>query len=109
MLSHKVQKMVDDENQAEEINNPVADSDEAESDSTPANIIDKIELKSSESKQLIDISKRLENIKDNKAEETVKLIVKWIKEGYNPIIFCRFIPTAKYLGEYFKRPAAKEY
>ena len=102
MLSRKAQKLSDDENQAEEISNPVADSDEAESDSTPANIIDKVELKSSESKLLIDISKRLENIKDNKADETLTLITKWIKEGYNPIIFCRFIPTAKYLGEYYK-------
>src|SRR5690606_37668934 len=62
----------------------------------------KIELKSGESKLLTDISKRLESVKDNKAEEALKLITKWIKEGYNPIIFCRFIPTAKYLGEFFK-------
>jgi len=102
MLSRKAQKLSDDLDEQTEISNPVADSDETESDAAPSNLIDKIDLKNSESKLLTDIAERLENIKDNKAEETVKLINKWLKEEYNSIIFCRFIPTAKYLGEYFK-------
>lgn len=102
MLTRKAQKLIDDEDQHEEINNPVADSDETDSDATPVNLIEKIELKSNEVKLLGAISKRLENIKDNKAEETLKVIKEWLKEGYSPIIFCRFITTAKYLGEYFK-------
>jgi superfamily II DNA or RNA helicase len=102
MLTRKAQKLTDEEEQQEEIINPVADSDETDSDATPANLIEKIELKSNEAKLLGDISRRLENVKDNKAEETLKVVKEWIREGYNPIIFCRFIPTAKYLGEYYK-------
>ncbi len=102
MLSRKAQKLSEDEDDQIEIINPVADSDETDSDAAPENLLEKIELKSDESKLLSEISKRLENIKDNKAEEAVKLIHQWLKEGFNPVIFCRFIPTAKYLGEYFK-------
>lgn len=102
MLTRKAQKLVDEEFEQEEITNPVSDGDESDSDSIPANLIDKIDLKSNESKLLSDIAKRLENIKDNKADATLKLVTEWIKDGYNPIIFCRFIPTAKYLGEYLK-------
>jgi len=102
MLSRKAQKLTEEEEQQEEIKNPVADSDESDSDATPANLIEKIELKSNEAKLLNDISVRLENVKDNKADKTLEIIKDWIKDGFNPIIFCRFIPTAKYLGEYFK-------
>ena len=102
MLTRKAQKIVDEEFEQEEITNPVSDGDESDSDSIPANLIDKIDLKSNESKLLSDIAKRLENIKDNKADATLKLVTEWIKDGFNPIIFCRFIPTAKYLGEYLK-------
>jgi len=102
MLSRKAQKLSDEPDEQIEINNPVADSDETESDAAPVNLIEKIDLRSNESKLLSEIASKLGNIKDNKAEETLRIITQWIKEGYNPIIFCRFIPTAKYLGEYFK-------
>lgn len=102
MLTRKAQKLSDETEEQTNIINPVADSDETESDAAPVNLIEKIELKSGEAKLLSDGAKQLESIKDNKAEETVTIINRWLKEGCNPIIFCRFIPTAKYLGEYFK-------
>lgn len=101
MLSRKAQKIKDDEGSVDAIMNPVADSDESDSDSTPANIVQRIGLGKSDSKLLTEISEKLKNVKDSKAEEALKHALTWIKEGYNPIIFCRFIPTANYLGEFF--------
>jgi superfamily II DNA or RNA helicase len=39
---------------------------------------------------------------DQKLEVTIKRMKQWIKEGYNPIIFCHYIPTAKYVAERLK-------
>ncbi len=101
MLSKKAKKLSDQEVD-EIIENPVAEKDEGETDATPANIIEKADFTTTESSNLKSIAKELENIKDNKADKAVEIIKGWLKEGFNPIIFCRFIPTAKYLGEYFK-------
>lgn len=103
MLSKKTEQIEQEDVSIDDIvENPVADSDEFYSDTIPTNVIDKADLNSSESKFLKEISKRLERVKDNKAEVALKQILQWLKEDFNPIIFCRFIATAKYLGEYFK-------
>jgi superfamily II DNA/RNA helicase len=103
MLSRKAQKIeIIDNDGAELIVNPVADSDESESDAAPINLFDKIELKSSEAKLLKNVADRLTKVRDNKAKEAAAITIKWLKEGYNPIIFCRFISTAKYMGDYLK-------
>jgi hypothetical protein len=36
--------------------------------------------------------------KDEKLKKAVDLIKGLISEGYHPIIFCRFIPTAEYVA-----------
>lgn len=46
---------------------------------------------------------------DRKAATTRSLLVKWLKEGYNPIVFCRFIQTAKYLGRLLGDGLRKEF
>jgi len=37
--------------------------------------------------------------KDQKLQQAIKLVKSFIAEGYNPILFCRFIPTADYVAE----------
>ncbi len=101
MLSKKAQKLIDQEDE-ELIENPVADKDEGETDAAPDNLIDKVDFTATESSFLKSLAKGLETIKDNKAEKALGIIKEWLKEDFNPIVFCRFIPTAKYLGEYFK-------
>ncbi len=48
------------------------------------------------------MAERLTNLQtiqfDHKAGQTLKIVKQWLKKGYNPVIFCRFIATAKYLG-----------
>ena len=110
MLSKKAQQFtteIDDGNNVE-TTNPVADSNDIDSDSLPINVLDKAEFPSTEGKKLNEIARKLVGIKDNKAEAALKITNDWLKEGFNPILFCRFIPTAKYLGEYFKDKLPKD-
>ena len=88
--------------------NPVIDTDFGEeSDNEPSDLIFKTAFSSSEErtiKFLIDELAKLGNLKDDrKAFTTSALLIKWIKEGFHPIVFCRFIHTAKYLANYLHR------
>lgn len=60
----------------------------------------------SESKRLLGYAKKMEALvgvqHDQKAKEALAQIKAFIERGYNPIIFCRYIQTANYLGEIFK-------
>ncbi len=107
MLSKKALNISEEAFEEEVIQNPVADTEGTESDALPLEILDKSELKKSESKFLNDLVAKLENVKDNKAAEAIKITLQWLKEGFNPVIFCRFIETAKYLGDYFKEKLPK--
>jgi superfamily II DNA or RNA helicase len=40
----------------------------------------------------------LQGDKDEKLKKGIKLIEKLIKDGFSPIVFCRFIPTAEYVA-----------
>src|SRR3984893_17552974 len=37
---------------------------------------------------------------DRKLQELLEILKSLLKEGYHPIVFCRFIPTANYLGSW---------
>lgn len=37
--------------------------------------------------------------KDAKLQQMLKLVAQLVKDGYAPILFCRFIPTAEYLAK----------
>ena len=40
---------------------------------------------------------------DAKLQNAVKLISDLVKDGFNPIVFCRFIPTAEYVAEELRK------
>ncbi len=50
----------------------------------------------------------LEGAADTKLGELTKLVKKLLKDGYNPIVFCRFIPTAEYVAEHLGTRSAKD-
>ena len=41
--------------------------------------------------------------KDEKLQKAVKFVKEFLKDGYNPILFCRFIPTAEYVAEELRK------
>ncbi|MCA9861298.1 MAG: SWF/SNF helicase family protein, partial [Thermomicrobiales bacterium] len=46
---------------------------------------------------------QLQNLQDDaKAAAALEILQEWIKGGYHPVVFCRFIATANYLGTLLK-------
>lgn len=100
------EKMSDDINVADEPNPLIDGSLEASNDYEPTGIINKVDLTSYENKKLTEFTDELKQLQDInsdlKAQKAFDVIKQWLKEGYRPVIFCRFIATANYLGEIFK-------
>ena len=104
MLRNRIKKLPDEDEFLDNEPNPILDDDySGDSDFVPAQVMGKNDWTRTEIKKLNDLATQLEslgNLEDDlKAAFTLEIISEWIEEGYNPIIFCRYIPTAKYLGE----------
>ncbi len=115
MLKNRSAKRKDEivgiEEEIQNIENPNIEKLEQDTDTVQSDLIEQIELKADELEEIDRISDALKNLsglqKDLKANEALTIIKKWIKEGFNPIIFCRFISTANYLGELFREQLPK--
>ena len=93
------------ENEAE--SESVMDQDFSTDDNLPLSVLGKASpVNDTESKRLLGYARRMEGLygieHDQKAKEALIQIKTFIERGYNPIIFCRYIQTANYLGEVFK-------
>jgi len=53
------------------------------------------------------IADSLSGEKDEKLNKAIKLVKDLIKEGYCPILFCRFIPTADYVAKALRKALPK--
>ncbi|WP_285565942.1 helicase-related protein [Actinoallomurus iriomotensis] len=49
----------------------------------------------------------LEGTADAKLTELTRIVKDLLAEGYNPIVFCRFIPTAEYVAEHLRTKLGK--
>ncbi|MEU5769575.1 helicase-related protein [Streptomyces asoensis] len=82
------------------LNSDAADSDALEGmDVAPGAETDESPVKS----QLAELAELTEQLKGPEKDLKLKALIKHLKallaDGYNPIVFCRYIPTAKYLAE----------
>ena len=87
--------------------NPIMDDDyDSARDYTPINIINKTDWTDTENKKLNKLADQLSELhgveNDFKAARALEIVGRWLKEGYNPVVFCRFIRTANYLGDILK-------
>jgi superfamily II DNA or RNA helicase len=85
----------------------ILDDDFSQVDALPANLeADITRISSQESARLKAFAEKLDALRginnDHKARKAILLAQDYIKRGFNPIIFCRYIPTANYLGDIFK-------
>ena len=83
--------------------NPAIDTDFGEEgDTEPVDLISNAELSNTEEKNLKYLMEELDKLgnlrDDHKATAALKIIKDWIDNGYNPVVFCRYIRTANYLG-----------
>ena len=71
-------------------------------DTLPTDLLDKSEFSDSEVRKLRSLAGDLDNLKgldkDRKAKKAYQIIREWLEEGLNPVVFCKYIETAKYLG-----------
>ena len=72
-------------------------------DTLPTDLLDYSSFKDSEVRKLKQFSDELEKLvgpsKDLKAKKTLNLLRDWLKDGLHPVVFCKYIETAKYLGD----------
>lgn len=111
MLVKKAQKKKITDEEDELVSNEaesesVMDNDFSTDDNLPLSVLAKgSAVNDSESKRLLGYAKRMEDLygieHDQKAKEALLQIKTYIERGYNPIIFCRYIHTANYLGSIF--------
>ena len=52
---------------------------------------------------LADLAENLKGANDNKLQQCIPHIKNLLKDGFSPIIFCRFITTAEYLAEELRK------
>ncbi len=56
-------------------------------------------------RRLLEMAREAEALfgeEDAKLQTIAKLVKSLVKEGFNPILFCRFIPTAEYVAEHLR-------
>lgn len=112
MLKKRMEKEAAEE-EVETSINPLIESDFGEEgDNAPSDLIEKAELSTVETSDLNDLAKRLAafdgSSKDRKALEVAKLVNQWLLDDFNPIIYCRYINTAEYLGSIIKESFASK-
>lgn len=114
MLQNRLEKLPVSE---EEISgdNPVYDHSEAgfENDNTPSHLVQQTEWNQRQKQQLKSFIQSLEGFKnpnvDRKLLGAQAVLEDWLSQGVHPVIFCRYIETAKYLGEQLKALLSKKY
>jgi superfamily II DNA or RNA helicase len=86
--------------------NPIFTSEESDSDVTETELIEQIEFQEDEIETVDKLIASVESLmslkNDQKAKLTVAQVKDWVKDGIYPIVFCRYIATAKYLGDLLK-------
>ncbi|MFI1710933.1 helicase-related protein [Streptomyces griseoruber] len=86
------------------LNSDAADSDAMEGmDVAPGAETDDGSSGSSVKSRLAELAERAAQLEGPEKDLKLKALIKHLKallaDGYNPIVFCRYIPTAKYLAE----------
>ncbi|MEO0477619.1 MAG: DEAD/DEAH box helicase, partial [Planctomycetota bacterium] len=85
--------------------NPVGDRlFGVETDNVPTQVMDSDDWTEHQRRQLRGFAKRLNAMSgvrdDQKLYAASVVLEEWIEQGFHPVVFCRFIPTANYLGEH---------
>lgn len=66
---------------------------------------------SSTRRKLLEFARQAETLvgpeKDTKLARLTEMVKRLLNDGYQPIVFCRYIPTAEYVGEHLRKALAK--
>jgi superfamily II DNA or RNA helicase len=110
MLQGRINRSTEEDAPAYE-ENPVIERLEEDTDSTQMELLEQAGLAQSEMdvlKSLAEDLQKLSGIKqDLKVAEALIRVKELIKGGFNPIIFCKYIATAKYVAEVLRQELPK--
>lgn len=95
-----------------DVENPVRDTEFGfEGDNAPTSVIEHTDWSANQRQQLKGFADRLRDLSgifdDSKLSSAAMIAEDWLDEGFNPVVFCRYISTAKYVGEYLE-PVLKQ-
>lgn len=107
LLNRQHRKMDDEELDAYQLEmNPNFEKLVDDTDTGRVELLDNADFAFDEVEELKVLSEKIRTLygleHDTKAKETLDIVRGWIKEGYNPIIFCKYIYTANYIGSILK-------
>ena len=111
MLSTRLDKLIEAEaddaatDESDAALNPVGDLEfSVETDLAPTQVMEHGNWTVHQRRQLRGFSKQLESFAgtedDQKLHAAAMVLGDWIANGFHPVVFCRYIETANYLGEY---------
>jgi superfamily II DNA or RNA helicase len=116
MLKNRIDNTISEEELESyaEGENPILDNDYGnDNDVAPLQVIEKSKWSDSEVRKLRSLAKSLESLadfeNDQKIKTVLKIISQWIAEGFHPVIFCRYIATADYVGRMLKAKLEKSF
>ena len=83
--------------------NPVGDTEFGfEGDNTPTQVVERNDWSKHQREEMRSFARDLEQLggikHDQKLAAAELIIDDWLNEGFNPVIFCRYIATANYIG-----------
>ncbi|MYA66670.1 MAG: DEAD/DEAH box helicase [Gammaproteobacteria bacterium] len=95
------------EDDCPDIFNPVGDPDLGlETDTTPTQVMEREDWTEHQRRQLRRFAERLQAFAgtddDQKLYAASIVLEDWLSNGFNPVVFCRFIETANYVGEHLE-------
>ncbi len=98
----------------EETDNPVRDTEFGyEGDNAPTQVIERNDWSANQRQQLRHFASKLSELStikyDQKLAATGLIVEDWLNTGFHPVIFCRYIATANYLGEQLAPYLTKKY
>jgi superfamily II DNA or RNA helicase len=109
MLRNRMEKLgaipIDDTGESSEPDdNPVHDREAGQdSDAPPSEVVARTNWSDNQKRKLRAFAERLEALANPKDDQKLTaaefLIDDLLKDGFCPVVFCRYIPTANYLGE----------
>lgn len=79
-------------------------------DVVPGSILEEDD-KTRSSRKLRELAKKVETLsekKDYKLRDATKIVKDLLKDGFAPILFCRFIPTVEYVAQHLQKKLGKK-
>jgi superfamily II DNA or RNA helicase len=112
MLAARLDKLASASDDAGDIaladeDNPVGDRDFGfEGDGPPTQVVEQGDWSEHQRRQFRQLAERLEKLAgiqhDQKLFAASVVLEEWIRHGIKPVVFCRYIETAKYIGKHLE-------